>query len=95
MAAFDQGLGQDLDDALGASVAFGWNAHKQRRDLGDSHRTPSATFSCQECRALPRAPRLQVISPARNGFKRPGLDPGGRVVCDLKAIRLVHQKQEV
>ena len=103
MAAFDQGLGQGLDDTLGASVAFGWNAHKQRRDLGDFHRTTSATFSCQECRAWPRAPRLQVISPAANGFKRPGLDPGlepgldpgWSVVCHLQAIRLVHQKQEV
>jgi len=37
----------------------------------------------------------QVISPARNGFKWPGLDPGGSVVCDLQAIRLVDQKQEV
>ena len=56
MAAFDQGLGQGLNDTLRASVAFGWNAHEQRRDLGDSHRTTSATCCYGECRDGPGHP---------------------------------------
>ena len=59
MAAFDQGLGQGLNDTLRASVAFGWNTHEQRRDLGDSHRTTSATFSCGGTPGWPRAPRIR------------------------------------
>ena len=71
MAAFDQGLRQGLDDPLGASVAFGWNAHKQRRDLGDSHRTTTATFLLRVAGDGPRAPRPKSfpgLATASNGL---------------------------
>src|SRR5438874_1491437 len=72
----DQSFGQGLDDTLGGSIKLGSNAPG-----GDSHRTTSATFSSRGKPGMARGTPPLVISPARQGFKRPGLEPGWSVVC--------------
>ena len=64
-------------------------------EVADDCPTKKADVWATAPAGLARAPRLQVISPARQGLKRPGLEPGWSVVCHQLSDPPGSSKQEV